>query len=162
MRKPFYTLLILGIALVASLLSSCQERLVYDKYAHTPIAGWEKNDTLSFEIPPLAASGRYQAQLGLRITGAYPFMGLTLIVEQTIYPDKEKEWEKTDTIQCDLIDDNGITKGQGISYYQYDFPINIYRLSEKDSIHVTVRHDMKREILPGISDIGLKLSRMTE
>lgn len=165
MRRPFYTLLTIGIALVASLLSSCQDRLVYDRYVHTPIAGWEKNDTLSFEIPPLAASGHYQEHLGLRITGAYPFMGLTLIVEQTIYPDKEKKWEKTekvDTVQCDLIDKNGVTRGQGISYYQYDFPINVYRLSEKDSIHVTVRHDMKREILPGISDIGLKLSRVTE
>ena len=165
MKRPFYTLLIIGVFLFVSLLSSCKDSLVYDSYTHTPIAGWEKNDTLSFEVPPLAASGYYQEQLGLRITGAYPFMGLTLIVEQTIYPDKEKKWEKiekVDTIQCDLIDKNGVTKGQGISYYQYNFPINVYHISEKDSIHVTVRHDMKREILPGISDIGLKLSRVKE
>ena len=165
MRSTFYNLLTIGVALVTTLLSSCKESLTYDQYAHTPIAGWEKNDTLSFEIPPLAMSGHYQEQLGLRITGTYPFMSLTLIVEQTIYPDKEKKWEKTvkaDTIQCELIDQNGVTKGQGISYYQYDFPINIYHLDENDSIHVTVRHDMKREILPGISDIGFKLSRMKE
>ncbi len=165
MRKPFYTLLILGIALVASLLSSCKDSLVYDQYTHTPIAGWEKNDTLSFEIPPLATAGYYQEQLGLRINGAYPFMGLTLIVEQTIYPDKNKKQEKlekADTIQCDLIDKNGVTKGQGISSYQYNFPINVYRFCENDSIHVTIRHDMKREILPGISDIGLKLTRIKE
>lgn len=164
MKRPFYTLYIIGVALAASLLSSCQDTLVYDQYTHTPIAGWEKNDTLSFEVPPLAASGYYQEQLGLRITGSYPFMGLTLIVEQTVFPDNKK-WEKTmkvDTIQCDLIDKNGITKGQGISYYQYDFPINVYHINEKDSIHVTVRHDMKREILPGISDIGLKLHRVKE
>ncbi len=165
MKRPFYTLLTIGAILFTSLLSSCKDALVYDQFTHTPIAGWEKNDTLSFEIPPLAASGYYQEQLGLRITGAYPFMGLTLIVEQTIYPDKDKKWEKSvkvDTIQCDLIDKNGVTKGQGISYYQYNFPINVYHISEKDSIHVTVRHDMKREILPGISDIGLKLSRVKE
>ena len=164
MKRPFYTLYIISVALAASLLSSCQDTLVYDQYTHTPIAGWEKNDTLSFEVPPLAASGYYQEQLGLRITGSYPFMGLTLIVEQTVFPDNKK-WEKTmkvDTIQCDLIDKNGITKGQGISYYQYDFPINVYHINEKDSIHVTVRHDMKREILPGISDIGLKLHRVKE
>lgn len=165
MRRPFYTLLIIGVTLVVSLLSSCQDTQVYDRYTHTPIAGWEKNDTLVFDIPPLAASGYYQEQLGLRITGAYPFMGLTLIVEQTIYPDKKKKWEKTekvDTIQCNLIDENGSTCGQGISYYQYSFPINIYHMSEQDYIHVTIRHDMKREILPGISDIGLKLNRVKE
>mgnify|MGYP004580451267 CR=1 FL=1 len=165
MKRPFYTLLIIGAVLFCFSLSSCKESLVYDQFAHTPIAGWEKNDTLSFEIPPLTSAGYYQEQLGMRITGAYPFMGLTLIVEQTIYPDKHKKSEKiekVDTIQCDLIDKNGITKGQGISYYQYNFPINVYRMNEGDSIHVTIRHDMKREILPGVSDLGLKLSRVKE
>ena len=92
-------------------------------------------------------------------------MGLTLVVEQTVYPDKGKKWQKTlrtDTIQCNLIDKNGVTKGQGVSYYQYDFPINEYSMSTGDSIHLTVRHDMKREILPGISDIGLKVERLGE
>lgn len=124
-----------------------------------------KNDTLSFDIPPLAASGYYQEHLGLRITGAYPFMGLTLIVEQSIYPDSHNRKEKTvkiDTIQCKLIDKNGATTGQGISYYQYNFPINVYQLNKNDSIHVTIRHDMKREILPGISDIGLKVVNIKE
>ncbi len=163
MKRTFYTLYIIGVLASALILSSCKKSLVYDQYTHTPIAGWEKNDALSFDIPPLEVSGEYEEQLGLRITGAYPFMGLTLIVEQTIYPDKEKKWEKTemaDTIQCDLIDKNGVTRGQGISYYQYNFPITLRSFCEKDSIHVTVRHDMKREILPGISDIGLKLVRL--
>lgn len=163
MKRPFYTLLIISTLLGASLLSSCKDSLVYDQYSHTPIAGWEKNDTLSFDIPPLASDGYYQEQLGLRITGAYPFMGLTLIVEQDIYPnehEKSEKIEKVDTIQCNLIDQNGVNKGQGISYYQYTFPINVYRMSQNDSIHVTIRHDMKREILPGISDIGLKVSRL--
>jgi len=146
-------------------LASCKDSLVYDSYSHTPIAGWEKNDTLTFDIPPLAMAGYYQEQLGLRITGAYPFMGLTLIVEQTIYPnerDKYDKIEKIDTIQCDLIDNNGVTKGQGISSYQYNFPVNVYRMNANDSVHVTIRHDMKREILPGISDIGIKMNRMGE
>lgn len=159
MKRLFYTLLIIGLCPTVAFLSSCKDNLVYDQYIHTPIAGWEKNDTLSFDIPPLSATGTYQEQLGLRITGAYPFMGLTLIVEQSIYPNKSKKnkIEKVDTIQCDLIDHNGITRGQGISYYQYNFPINIYQFQENDSIHITIRHDMKREILPGISDIGIKV-----
>ena len=66
-------------------LPSCKHSTVFDSYAHTPIAGWEKNDTLSFEIPPLLEGGYYNESLGLRITGNYPFMGLTLIVEQNIY-----------------------------------------------------------------------------
>ena len=93
-------------------------------------------------------------------------MGLTLIVNQSIFPkDKLQGMEKTeksDTIQCDLIDKSGATKGQGISYYQYNFPINAYRFASGDSIHITVKHNMKREILPGISDIGIKMNRIGE
>lgn len=163
MKRFVYTLLILiGIS---AFISSCNNTLVYDQYAHTPIGGWEKNDTLSFEIAPINSDGYYKEEIGLRINGAYPFMGLTLIVYQTIYPQDAKgkeKIEKVDTVQCHLIDKNGHTTGQGISYYQYNCPVNIYQLNEGDSIHIAVRHDMKREILPGISDIGFKMQRVTK
>lgn len=145
------------VLLVTGLLAaSCTGNKVYDKYNHTPVAGWEKNDTLSFDIPRVKTGGLYNAELGLRINNSYPFMGLTLIVTRTIYP---KMVVHTDTLNCHLIDKNGNTNGQGISYYQYDFPVGYLQLQKGDSLHVTVRHDMKREILPGISDIGLQLSK---
>lgn len=81
-------------------LASCFQRTVYDEYAHTPIAGWEKNDTLSFDIPPILTTGYYQESLGLRITGAYPFTGLTLIVDQTIYPANKQEDRIEKPIPC--------------------------------------------------------------
>lgn len=163
MKKLKYLVLFLVVALATTgIFSSCYQSTVFDEYAHTPIAGWEKNDTLSFEVPPLYEAGHYQESIGLRITGAYPFMGLTLIVEQTIYHNKQKMMaeSKRDTVNCQLIDQNGASKGQGISYIQYNFPINVYPMHEGDSIHVAIRHDMKREILPGVSDIGLKITRM--
>ena len=156
-------LVYLILAMVATMsLPSCKHSTVFDSYAHTPIAGWEKNDTLSFEVSPLLEAGHYKQSLGLRITGAYPFMGLTLIVEQTVYHRNKKiSGEcKIDTVNCQLIDKNGASKGQGISYYQYNFPINIYQMHQGDSIHVAIRHDMKREILPGVSDIGIKISKI--
>ena len=42
-----------------------------------------------------------------------------------------------------------------MSYYQYDFPLSTLRLKEGDSLALVVRHAMKREILPGISDVGI-------
>ena len=143
------------------LLPSCNNATIFDEYAHTPIAGWEKNDTLSFEVSPLAESGLYQQNLGLRITGSYPFMSLTLIVKQTIFHNKKKVLSecKTDTVNCQLIDKNGVSKGQGISYFQFNMPINTYQMHQGDSIHIAIQHDMKREILPGVSDVGVKISK---
>ena len=83
-------------------------------------------------------------------------MGLTLIVEQQTWP---TGYMRSDTLSCNLIDEDGTILGEGISFYQYNFPMNNITLTEGDSLHVSIRHNMKREILPGISDIGLTLRK---
>lgn len=140
--------------LLLSLLSGCKREVVYHQYRHTSIAGWERNDTLSFAVPPVEQSGRYAAELGLRINGSYPFMGLSLIVEQTVLPENRT---RIDTIHCQLIDEKGNPKGKGISYYQYAFHVSDFSLSKGDSLQVVVKHYMKREMLPGIADVGFAL-----
>lgn len=50
MKKTVYFIVLTAIV---HILSACSGSTVYDEYAHTPIAGWEKNDTLSFEVSPL-------------------------------------------------------------------------------------------------------------
>src|SRR5574344_532423 len=140
MRKVIFTLFILTV-----ILASCNGNKVYDKYDHTPIAGWEKNDTLNFDVPKMLTAGAYEGSLGLRINGAYPFTGLTLIIEQTILPERKT---LVDTINCNLVNSkNGRAKGQGVSYYQYNYRIRDLDLKQGDSLHISIRHDMKREIL---------------
>lgn len=144
------------IFIAAFAILSCTGNKVYDKYAHTPVSGWEKNDTLKFNIPPIAERKLYSSELGLRINGDYPFMGLTLIIEQTVFPSRETH---IDTLNCSLHDTHGNSNGTGLSYYQYNFPITNIMLNKGDSLEIKIRHDMKREILPGISDIGFMLNK---
>lgn len=153
MRKQ---LIIVFMAAALIGLAACNRRLVYDSYVHTQLAGWEKNDTLSFEIPPVDSTATYASRLGLRITDAYPFTALTLIVEQHVYPRDEVF---VDTVRCQLTDRRGNAAGKGVSYHQYQFPVATLQLQHGDSIHVRIRHDMKREILPGVSDVGMSLRR---
>ena len=128
---------VMGYCLMVIVLTSCDFNTVYDKYDHTH-------------------AGIYREELGLRINDAYPFMRLHLIVEQRLIPG---ERTRLDTLNCYLIDEDGNIRGQGVSYYQYTFPITQMQLQEGDSLHISIRHDMKREILPGIADIGIKLTR---
>ena len=90
----------------------------------------------------------------MRITSDYPFTGLSLVVERKIYPSKDI---RVDTLNCAIMDSKGNAEGKGVSYYQYDFPLSTLRLKEGDSLALIVRHAMKREILPGISDVGIML-----
>lgn len=156
MQKRVYTLLynIVSVVMTAAVAVSCATDTVYYSYAHTPVAGWEKNDTLTFNIPGMAAPGIYSQQVGLRMTSAFPFTSISLIVEQRIMP---RGKVLTDTIKCPITDIRGNFLGDGISSFQYMFPLREVTLNKKDSIHVSIRHNMKREILPGVSDIGLKM-----
>ena len=138
------------------LLASCQQHTVYHHYEHTPLTGWEKNDTLAFMTDPMPADGNYTEEIGLRISADYPFMGLYLVVEQTVLPSNEV---RHDTLSCSLIDEKGNTMGNGISHYQYLFHLTTLSLKKGDRLYVAIRHDMKREILPGIADVGVRIKR---
>lgn len=150
-----YSAFMLGLALL--LATSCTGNKVYDHYSHTPLSGWEESDALQYDVPPLAEAGHYATRLGLRISSAYPFQDLALIVEQTVYPGKHKQ---VDTLSCHLFDHKGRVQGQGVSYFQYHFSISQMTLQKGDSLHITVRHNMRREIMPGISDVGIEVERL--
>ena len=156
MRKNSYTLLYYIGLIVLLACSSCDSKTTYSRYQHVSIAGWEKNDALSYEIAPMKEDGTFKKAIGVRISSDYPFMGLTLIIEQQVFPSMESH---NDTLNCNLIDKEGNAIGQGVTLYQYKFPINTMTLHKGDSLSIRVRHDMKREILPGIADIGLILTK---
>lgn len=151
-NKAVAALLLLPVILVA-----CSTATVYYSFAHTSLYGWEKNDTLTFDIPPLEASSDYDQSVALRMTSEFPFTSISLIVEQHVVPGNKVY---TDTLKCRITDERGNFLGSGVSIYQYEYPLRGIALRRGDSIHVSVRHNMKREIIPGVSDIGLKIRKL--
>lgn len=149
------TLNILSVtAAVALMVAACGDGTVYSKFVPAPVDGLEKNDTVSFSVPPVASYGSYRQEIGLRITSDYPFKSLCLEVKQTVEPGHRVS---TDTLVCRLYDDDGNLLGHGVSMFQYGFALPDIGLRKGDSLHVRVRHVMKREILPGITDIGFSM-----
>ncbi len=140
--------------LLMTLITACESKVVYDKYNDTPVAGWNKADLLNFNIPPVDTTGNYDIEGGLRINGAFPFMSLTLIVNTTIVP---RNITQSDTITCQTIGKSGKPVGQGVNFFQTRFPIKQLQLEKGDSLHITIRHDMRREDLPGILNVGISL-----
>lgn len=139
---------------VAMAFASCNRSTIYSQYLHTPLSGWEKNDTLTFSIPQMQTDMELKAIIGLRITDAYPFKTVCLIVDKAISPDNIID---SDTINCSLFDNDGMSKGRGVSCYQFNYHVSNMHLMKGDSVAIHIRHNMKREILPGISDVGITL-----
>ena len=150
-------LLVAVVAVVVAIVfAACDNRKVYDSYGHTTVTGWEKNDKLDFMVPPLSETGDYLLTLAIRLSDAYPFRNLHMVVRQTVYPSQQVI---TDTVSCVVVDRQGSMVGPGVMYYQYTMPLRRHKYNAGDSLHISVSHNMKREILPGIADVGVILRR---
>lgn len=134
------------------LLAGCNDSLVYSTFRSTPTNGWDKNEPLKFEVPPMRDEGNYNLSLGVRLSDDFPFRNLHVAIRQECYPSGE---EMADTIIYEVVDQHGNINGQGVNYYQYEMPVFTTALHKGDSLFVTVKHIMKREILPGILDVGV-------
>ena len=152
MQNKLLTIMFLMAVLT---ISSCNRHKVYSHYVHIESAEWEKTDTIHFNIPPVKATGSYTSIIGLRIENGYPYQQLALEVNTEIQPGERLV---KSSLNCDLIDKQGNIKGSGVSYYQYDFPVDVLELQEGDSIHVSVIHNMNREIMPDVYDVGFSLT----
>ena len=144
------------LVMAGCVLTACNRNTIYSHYESTSLEGWERSDTLFFEDIVVKATADYKEELGLRINDEFPFMSLFLVVEQHIRP---MNTYRTDTVSCRLIDQNGYVKGRGLSYYQYNFHLTTLHLNAGDTLDIRVRHNMKREILPGIANIGMTISK---
>lgn len=141
-------------AVAAALLASCEERPVDYVYRSTPLGGWEPKDTLFFPTDTVRRSGRYAFSLGVRTSAAFPFQSLWLVVK--------REWDRPalqrlDTVVCRLTDAAGEASERGISLNQFEIPVDTIRLDAGATGRVTVRHIMRRDLLPGVSDVGIIL-----
>ena len=154
MKVRIITLFVAVAVLAAT--ASCDRKKVYDKYVSAPLSGWERNDTVNFNVPPVKQGGNYSMSINLRTDNSYPFTAITVVVNRKVLP---SGWLRADTLKCKLMDRGGHSLGKGINLYQYRFRIATASFRRGDSLCVKVNHGMRREILPGIADVGLTVEK---
>ncbi len=153
LKRIIYTLLLTA---VWGMTSCSRQQTVFANYEHVDDTRWEKTDTIIFNVPPLEKPGTYREKLGLRLADDFPFMTLSMEIELVVIP---KGMVYKSQHKFSVIDETGNPKGKGLSLHQYDFDISEVELEQGDSLHVRLAHNMKREILPGVVDLGFILIR---
>lgn len=136
--------------------TACDRKTIFHQYNHTAATGWERSDTMFYNVGKINGSGAFKEEIDLRLNGTYPFLGLCIIVEHTIYPANITTF---DTLNCSFDRPDIKYKSNGISYRQYRYHLKDINLTESDSVTIRLRHNMMREVLPGIADIGVKLTK---
>lgn len=62
-----------------------------------------------------------------------------------------------DTVQIQMNGRDARMMSRGMTYYSYTVPLRCFDLHASDSLSIALRHYMSCEMLPGISDIGIRI-----
>lgn len=143
------------IALAAFLLTACIDRgTLVHSYAHVGAEGWNRSDTLTFDLPQMPVDRDCELSVGLRITSRYPYTSLWIVIDE--------QWEgrsvRTDTVEYQLIDSMGDFSGRGVNIYQYEWPLRRITLHSGEQGRIRLYHIMSREILPHVTEAGVKVT----
>lgn len=136
------------------LVTSCENYIMYHSYKHIPSDGWNKSDTLLFDLS-LADSlaNNYNIHILIRNRANYQFQQLNLAVIHN-YPDTTT-WN-TKQLSFDIADNNGNWKGKGISgLYESIQSLTTGVTIPRQAYQFKVVSLMNDSILSGINDIGI-------
>ncbi|MBQ8463282.1 MAG: gliding motility lipoprotein GldH [Prevotella sp.] len=147
-----WTAVVLGLTIMV--LTGCRQKAAFSHYESVSLDGWGREDTIRFALGPVDKESSFCEMLGVRANLDFPFTNVSLVVEQEAMPSGTV---RCDTLDIPLINEDGIPLGKGVSRFQYDIPLNTITLLTGETLFVSIRHNMKREYLTGISDVGLTL-----
>lgn len=143
----------------ACFIGACNENTVYHSYQPIPDEGWEKSDTLSFQVT-LADSIPTTLRLFAEVRNRtkYPYHDLHLFISQNL---QDSTVWRTDTIAISLADSTGRWMGKGWgSIYQSDTFVKSVRPQHPGNYTIKVMHGMKDETLQGLNDVGIRIERL--
>ena len=142
-------------ALVLTLfLTACTKGILVHSYQPTGEEGWARNDTFCFQLPASPQTGDYPVWLGLRYGNDFPYEGIWIEAKAKFI---EPAAMRCDTLYFKLTGPDGHSLGQGISLQQHEMLLGTYHLTKGQQGTIYLRHIMAREIVPAISNVGLKV-----
>ncbi|MGQ7945965.1 gliding motility lipoprotein GldH [Flavobacterium sp. WC2509] len=144
---------------VTVLLFSCDKKRVFDEYKSVGSA-WNKDSIVTFDLPVLDSTKRYNLFVNLRDNNNYKYSNLFLIVSL----ESPNGYTKVDTLEYQMAEPDGTLLGDGFTdikesklYYKENV-----RFRGKYKVHIkqAVRENGKVPgvaLLDGITEIGFRI-----
>lgn len=157
MKQPFLYLLLLTAAVSGVFVASCKgnENKVYQQFKEVKTQGWEWKEPRAFEFDIEEDGYFYNINLDLRITGSYGLSNIWLL-----YKVSGKGLDHENQVEIPLADNTGkwLGKGQG-NLLTYSKIIFANKKLEKGHYKIVVNQNTREEILSGVSDIGVSVTK---
>ncbi len=142
------------------LLISCDEKRVFDQYKSVDNA-WHKDSIVSFVLPEMDTTKRYNMFLNIRDNDDYPYNNLFLIVSL----DQPNGRTLVDTLEYNMTDLEGNLLGEGFSDIKESKLFYKNNVTFKKGIHsVHIRHAVRESgkvsgvaSLKGVTEVGFRI-----
>jgi gliding motility-associated lipoprotein GldH len=149
------------LLLITATFFSCDKKRVFDDYKSVG-AAWHKDSIVSFDLPELDSTKRYDLFITIRDNNNYPYNNLFLIVSLEL----PNGFTKVDTLEYQMTDPDGALLGDGFSDIKESklfYKENVrFRGKYKMNIKQAVRENGKVPgvtNLEGITDVGLRIEK---
>ncbi len=149
------------LLLVVILFSSCDKKRVFDDYKSVGSA-WNKDSIVTFNLPELDSTKRYNLFVNLRANNNYQFNNLFLIVALEL----PNGFTKVDTLEYQMADPDGTLLGDGFSDIKESklFYKENVRFKSKYKVYIkqAVRENGKVPgvtALDGITEVGFRIEK---
>jgi gliding motility-associated lipoprotein GldH len=150
------------LILVAILFFSCDKKRVFDEYKSVGRA-WHKDSIVTFDLPELDSTKRYNLFVTLRDNNNYPFNNLFLIVGIEM----PNGCTKVDTLEYQMANPDGSLMGDGFS----DIKENKLFFKEKVRFRGKYKVNIKQAVrengkvpgvtaLVGITEVGFRIEKI--
>ena len=149
------------LLLVVILFSSCDQKRVFDEYKSVGTA-WNKDSIVTFNLPELDSTKRYDLYVNLRANNEYKYNNLFLIVALEM----PNGFTKVDTLEYQMANPDGTLLGDGFSDIKESklvYKENVrFRSTYKVHIKQAVRESGKVpgvKALEGITEVGFRIEK---
>jgi gliding motility-associated lipoprotein GldH len=145
--------------LIAILFFSCDKKRAFDEYKSVGNA-WHKDSVITFDLPELDSTKRYDLFITLRDNNNYQYNNLFLIVSV----EKPNGYTKVDTLEYQMAEPDGTLLGNGftdIKESKLFFKENVkfkggYKIYIKQAVRETGKISGVK-LLEGITEVGLRI-----
>ncbi|KQW96156.1 gliding motility lipoprotein GldH [Flavobacterium sp. Root420] len=149
------------LLLTAIFLFSCDKKRVFDEYKSVGSA-WHKDSVVTFDLPVLDSTKKYNLFVNLRDNNDYPFNNLFLIVALEM----PNGFTKVDTLEYQMANPDGTLLGNGFTdikesklYYKEGVKFRgKYKVHIKQAVRQSGKIPGVQE-LDGITDVGFRIEQ---
>lgn len=157
MTKQLCFLISAAFALTLAACGPDPATLVHEYRRVEGDGGWSVRDTIRIPVPEVRDGGDYTLSVGMRFTNGFAWEGVW--VEASLEVDTPLV-RRTDTLFVRCFDPQGRSVAEGVNLLQAEQPADgTVHLRAGQKGEIRLRHLMRRETLPHITDVGACLRR---